>query len=235
MVLTKTYHCVFCDKTFTRRSWYDKHECTKKKRFAEANNLVTIKAQQLFAHWQRRVNVKPSKKMKPMAEFLNSSFYNTFKKLAEFTQKQYVVSAFKYLDWIIDRKIKERDWFAPKNVDDFREFIRAQETPEDQIEVSMRNIRAWCTLNGNVPVSTFFTAISTLDALMMVRRNMLMPWMLFGYDQSVEKLVGRFSHDQLLALDEFINLEHWLNKVEEYPDQKARAQSAAEKSFAASS
>lgn len=233
--IIKTYACVFCERPFSRKSWYDKHDCAKKRRFAEANNLTTIKAMQLFQYWHRAHNLKMKTKDTPMNEFLNSPFYGTFKKLAEFTQKTYVISAFKYLDWLIQNKIGEKLWSSPKNLDSFREYIRGQETVPDQVQISFRNIRAWCVENNVTEVGEFFSRIGPLDALMMVRQNKLLPWVLFGYTGSVDHLVTRLSPEQMFALDEFINLEYWLSMLDEHPDKRALAQSLSLEAVRASS
>jgi hypothetical protein len=228
MPMPKTYKCVFCEKEFSRRSWYDKHQCAKKKRFSEANNLTAIMAQKLFAHWKHVNHFKKKTKLSPMAEFVASPLYNAFKKLALFTQTRHVISAHKYLDWLILQKIPERRWTMAKNLDAFLVHMREAEGVQEHVERSFRNIRAWCMGNGNVPVAEFFTKINPLEALIMVRQNRLMPWVLLGYDRSVKELVDRFGQDQVMVLDEFINLEYWLTKMEEHPDKKALAHSLSE-------
>lgn len=231
MGMERSFQCVFCDKTFTRRSWFDKHDCAKKKRFSEANNLTTIKAQKLYEYWCRRQNVKRKIKESPMKEFLNSPYFKVFKNLAEFTQTSYVVSAYKYMDWLILNKIPERRWRDPKNLDVFRTFTRDQEEVPDQVERTFRNIRAWCTEN-QVPLAQFFSKIAPLDALFMIRQNKLMPWVLFGSERAVTELVHRFSQEHLMALDEFVNLEYWLTKIEEYPDKVALVRRLSEEQLA---
>jgi hypothetical protein len=229
MGVIKTYQCVFCDKTFSRKSWYDKHVCAKKKRFAEANNLITIKAMQLYQHWNRKVGNKPKRTDKPMQEFMSSPFYKTFKKLAEFSQTNYVVSTFRYLEWLIANQIREKNWTNAKNLESFRQHIRDQEGIEDQVEVSFRNIRAWCTEHDNTPIGEFFAKVSPLDALIMVQQNRLLPWVLLGYTRSVDQLINRMTQSQILALDEFINLEYWMSKIEEHPDKQALVQKLSTK------
>ena len=227
MPIAKLYQCVFCEKEFTRRSWYDKHKCTKKKRFAEANNLSTIMAQKLFAHWMNKHHLKRNLKLTPMAEFVASPFYNAFIKLSKFCQTGQVMSAFKYLDWLIQKNIPERNWTNSKNLDSYREFTRDHEDVSEQVEKSFRYIRAWAVKTAN-PVAEFFEKIGPVEALIMVRHNQLMPWVLLGFDLSVEKLVSRLGQEQTMALDEFINLEYWLTKLEEHPDKKATAQKLSE-------
>lgn len=227
MAIAKLYQCVFCEKEFTRRSWYDKHKCTKKKRFAEANNLTTIMAQKLFVHWMGKHHLKRNLKVSPMTEFVASPFYNAFVKLSTFCQTGHVVSAHKYLDWLIQKNIPERNWTHAKNLDAFREFTRDHEDVAEQVEKSFRHIRAWAVKTTN-PVAEFFNKIDPIEALIMVRHNQLMPWVLLGFDTSVQKLVSRMGQEQTMALDEFINLEYWLTKLEEHPDKKATAQKLSE-------
>lgn len=164
-----------------------------------------------------------------MEEFLSSPFMNSFKKLATFTQTAHVGSDIRYLDWLVRNNVRERHWTAPANLESFREYMRSQEEVPDQVNLSVENILYWCRENGNVPPKDFFSTITPLGALVLIQRNRLLPWVLLGYSKSVEQLISRFSSTQMLALDEFINLEHWLIKLQENPEKRVQVEELMEK------
>jgi hypothetical protein len=216
--IERQYRCAFCDKEFIRKSWFDKHQCAKKKRFMESNNLNTIKALRLFNHWQRRTGLLFHGKEKTLEEFCKSPFYNTFMKLVSFTNKEYIVSGFKYLDWLVEESIPERDWFNERDLHKYHEYIRRNEEARSQAETTCRNIKAWCQKHESTPME-FFKRITPGQALNMVKENRLSPWVLFSYRPCVENLTSRLEGEVLFTLDEHINVNYWLDKIKSEYDK----------------
>lgn len=210
--LIRTYRCVFCDKEFTRKPWYDRHHCAQKKKFEEKNNIQTIRACQLFNHWQKRTGLLRKGKEKTLDQFQASPFYKTFKGLAEFTRTNYVVSAFKYVDWLVDTGVKEPKWMDIRNLDVYRRYLRNHETPQSQVDITARNLRVWSEANAT-PIQDFFTMAKPSTVMAMVKANQILPWVLLGYDVSVDKMISRMSDEWLVSLDEHINMSHWLDKI----------------------
>ncbi len=209
----RKYKCTFCGRDFVRKTWYDKHMCDKKQRFLDRNNITVIKAHRLFNHWQRRTKLLRRGQEKSMEEFTRSPFYKAFVRLSEFTSNEYVVSGFKYIDWLVENEIPEPKWCNPRDLDEYRAYIRESEKPEEQAETSCRNIRVWCADNGIV-MPDFFKVITPGQALNMVRENKLSPWVMIGYEKCRDELVSRFGDDMLFTLNEHINVPYWVEKIE---------------------
>lgn len=214
MALPRKYRCTFCDKDFVRKSWYERHMCEKKRRFIEQNNISTIRAHRLFNHWQKRLKLLRRGKEKSMEEFLKSPYYKLFIRLTEFTDRVYVVSHFKYLDWLIDKRVPEADWFKESGMQAYQDYIRSSEDPESQAKDTCVNIQNWCEDKG-IEVHEFFTSITPGQALNMVRANELSPWVLFGYKPAMERLMARMEGELLYTLNEHVNVHYWLDKVDQ--------------------
>ena len=217
----RKFTCTFCRRDFVRKTWYEKHMCDKKQRFMDRNNITVINAHRLFNHWQQRAKLMRRGREKTIEEYCKSPMFGAFKRLAEFTTSEYVVSGFKYVDWLVDNKIPEAKWCNPRDLDDYRAYLRATEEPQKQAETSCKNIRVWCTDNG-ISMPEFFTTISPGQALNMVRENKLSPWVLLGYQPCVDGLTSRFKPELLFTLNEHINVPYWLEKTEADTDGVAK-------------
>jgi len=224
MTLPRKYRCKFCDKTFTRKSWHERHTCEKKRRFLESNDIFTISGHHLFNHWQRQTGLLRRGKEKTLEEFCRSPYFNAFKELAVFTEQNYVVSKYQYLDWLILKEIPDRRWRYQTTLARYRNSLQ-KENSDKQVRASVKNILEWCE-DKDVKPSTFFASITPGQALNMVRTTQLSPWVLFGYDESVEDLVERIREGEAWsALDDHININHWIEKVRQDEDAIERVNS----------
>ncbi len=217
----KQYMCTFCKRNFVRKTWYEKHMCDKKQRFMDSNNITVIKAHRLFNHWQKRARMLRRGTEKTIEEFCKSPMYGAFNRLAAFTSNEYVVSGFKYIDWLVENKVPEKKWCNPRDLDEYRAYIRTSEEPKKQAETTCKNIRVWCADNG-ITMPEFFTTITPGQAMNMVRENKLSPWILLGYQPCVDELTSRFKPEMLFSLNEHINVPYWLEKTESDEDGMAK-------------
>lgn len=212
--MKRTFRCSFCSKEFKREVWYKKHACTKKQRFLDENNLHNIAGHRLFNYWQERTGLLRLGKPKTFEEYCKSPYFNTFKRLAEFVDENSddIITGFKYVDWLVDQDIKEQAWFHKRGLERYRDWLRRKEEPEQQAEETCKNILEWCEGRAEEP-REFFKRITPGQALSMIRRNQLSPWVLFAYDPATIDLLDRFHGETLFTLREHINIEYWLNKA----------------------
>lgn len=228
----KRLYCTFCEKDFKRKSWFDKHMCDKKRRFLARNNISTIQAHRLFNHWQKKLRLLRQGKTKTVEEFCKSPYYNLFIKLAEFTDKNHVVSSYQYLDWLIDQEIPEKGWCDPRDLSKYHRHVRAIEDPEVQVSTTIKSIETWCKDNDVDVPAEFFKRVTPGQALNMVRDNRLSPWVLFGYERSLNELMSRFDGTEaLFALHDHINVTYWANKVQRDKDECEMVQSLCTEYF----
>ena len=217
MPMPRKYRCSFCNKEFTRERWYKKHECEKKKRFINKNNILYIQAHRLFNHWQEKSGLLRRGKTKDYEEFCKSPYFKSFVDLASFVTENHIVSGYKYVEWLVDNKIKEVAWKNKSGLENYRDYIRRTERPEAQVDKTCEFILEWCEKKEETPEG-FFKRITPGQALTMVRRNQLSPWVLLCYDPSVDHLIPRFEGEVLFALDDHIKINYWINKIETEED-----------------
>lgn len=233
MSLKKVFVCHFCDKRFKSEVWFGKHMCEKKKRFLKQHDIVIIKAFKMFNYWQKRSGLLRKGKAKTYEQFCKSPFYQAFVDLSVFCHKNFVISAFKYLDWLILNSYPEHKWCNDSNIDMFREWVRENEKPEEQVSATYRHIKAYCEKN-DIPISEFFKRVSVGNALTLVRTNRILPWVLFGYDPAITDLLSRFEGEKFYYLDEYVNVQYWLDKINTETENVRVVQEKGEQLFHAS-
>lgn len=219
MPMTRKFKCAFCEREFTRKVWYDRHDCDKKKRFMQSNSINVQKAYRLFIHWQRRTGLLRRGKEKTMQDFCKSPFYQTFINLVEFASGQYVVSAFLYMDWLAEKRIPDFKWTDRAQAEQFMSDYRLYQVPEEQAKATAANIRAWCRDQG-FSVKEFFNVVSPSQTMTMIREGRLSPWVLFSYEPAV-RMVEKLDDDTFFMIDEFLNAQHWMEEVEKNPNDSA--------------
>lgn len=232
MILEKKFKCPFCDKGFNRKSWYERHNCDTKKKFTEKNNIQNIRALQLYNYWisLERLSKRNEKTMEQFLDKKNVRIYKLFKRLADFTRDNYVVSAFKYLEWLCAHGVKSRRWTNRLNLDMYREFLRRNEEPAQQVQTSVENIKVWCREN-NTPMEKFFSAVNPNQAIALIKQNKILPWVLFGYDRAIEQLVIRLPSETLYTLDDFIQIAYWMEKIKKDPKTTESVQKLCDQAF----
>lgn len=217
MSLSKTYKCHFCGKRFKRKTWFDKHECEKKRRFMDRHDIDTIRAHRVYNHWQRRTGLLRDGKVRTMDQFLNSAMYGAFKRLVEYAHEQNMFSPFKYIDYIVDNDIKERNWYRVDNIEKFQAYLRKTEDPETQARAARDFIEKYCE-EHEIDTGSFFKQVSPTRVVGMVQNNAITPWVLFGYEPALDDLCSRINGEQLAMLDDIVNVDRWARKIEENPE-----------------
>lgn len=211
------FKCTFCNKTFKRKSWYEKHLCEKKRRFMESNNISTIRAHRLFNHWQTRTGFLKKGKTKDLASFCKSPYYNSFIGLAEFCVKEFVVTSYRYVDWLVENRIPDFLWKSKDTLEQYREYTNNDGNISNQVNFSCNQIRTWCHDNKINSPQMFFSSVPSIVALDMIRRNKITPWILFCYPNCLENLTIRLLDNSELhhELNDYCDFHYWGNKIKE--------------------
>ena len=213
--IKKQYVCQYCGKSYARKSWYDKHKCKKKEIFETKTNLDLIITLKLYNHWLRRSSfLKKKSKDKTTEELVESRYNKYFFDLNAFSKENFVISPFKYLDWLIDNRIQTKYWCTQDALLYYREHIIENDTPENQVKMSLKYVEGWC-LDNNVDPINFFSTIMPVKAVEMILDGELSPWFLLASDASQKDLIPRFTDQHLHEIDEKINVEYWLQKLDE--------------------
>lgn len=187
-----------------------------------------IRGLRLYEHWRRRNGFLRKGKEITAQEFITSQFYNSFMKLVQFTTDNWVITSLKYLDFLIDGRFAEHKWMSQDTLDQYRTHLRRSEDAVSQTKTTCVAIKQWCEKN-EVDRREFFAKITTGSALQMVVTNQISPWVLFGYDRSVNELLSRVNDDWLHSINEHLNNAYWINKIRASQDTQHVIQAECER------
>lgn len=228
--MANKFRCPYCNKSYSRESWFRKHLCEKRKRFEQIHNMDFVRGLRIYTHWRiRNGYVRRGKKVTEQ-DFINSQFYKSFMNLVKFTSDNWVITSLRYLDFLIDFRIAEVNWTNEETLKTYREYTRRTEDPIIQAKATYETIQAWCESNG-VDRREFFAKIPPGAALQMITTNRISPWVLFGYDRSVNDLLSRVSDDWVCSINEFLNNSYWINRLKSSEETQKSVQAECERLF----
>lgn len=236
LVMPNKFRCPHCGKSYARESWWRKHVCEKKKRFDERHNMDFVRAIRLFTHWRKRNNWLP-RGTDPNSEeyakkFANHQMFQSFMELGKFTCDNWVISGLRYLDYLIDSRTASAKWTKEETLKSYREWSRRAEEPIAQVRDTFKAIHEWCEVNS-VDRLEFFSKIKPGQALQMVTTNRLSPWVLFGYDRSVNELLSRMNDDWICSVNEYVNNNYWINRLTQSENTRDAIQAECEHLYGA--
>lgn len=216
--LPKVFKCQFCNKSYDRENWFKKHKCKKSKVFWEASEDILINSYNLFVYWQARNGFTKRGKNKTFEEFHNSWFFQIFKDLNEYLDKKKITNGQRYVDWLIEASIKEKDWKNPKNLNAFRQFLILVETPKEQAHSTRAFIKNYCEKNEIDP-NDFFTSITHGQLTEMIKSYNIRPWVVFSVS-IILNMIGDadFPVNLLEDIDSVYSFDVWEKKIEANPN-----------------
>jgi hypothetical protein len=150
--------------------------------------------------------------------------------LVKFASDNWVITSLRYLDFLIDMRIAESKWTHEETLKAYRDYTRRNEDPISQTKNTYHCITEWCETN-KVDRAEFFAKVPAGAALQLITTNRLSPWVLFGYDRSVNDLLSRVSDDWLCSINEYLNNSYWINRLTMSEETKQAIQAECERLF----
>lgn len=228
--MTNSFRCPYCNKSYSRESWYRKHDCEKKHRFEQVHKMDFRRGLRLFTHWRKRNGYLKQGKEITAETFIKHWMYKSFMGLVKFTSDNWVITSLRYLDFLIDQRIAEAKWVSEESLKTYRDFIRRNEDPVSQSKLTAEAIKSWCMKN-EIDRREFFMKVSPGAALQMIIANQISPWVLFGYDRAKDGLLTRVNDDWLSSVNEFINSKYWINRILDSEAMQTIIQTECERLF----
>jgi hypothetical protein len=207
--------CPYCNRRFSKPSTLSVHLCSKKQRHLEINSTASRYAFQAFNRFFQITQY--TKRSKTETEFISSPFYIEFYKFGNHVAGLEVIQPTLFIDFIIRKNIKLKEWTYLQWYYEFVDNIVKTEASDAAIERSLSEIDKWCQHN-KVEFIDFFSAISIDEAVDLIRLGKISPWMLYLSNTS-SNLMNRFPQSYSASMSSIINPKVWTAKFTENADE----------------
>lgn len=205
------YTCEHCGKEYKTETGFYKHSCKKKVRWAEREEKHIKLAFKIFVDFNNYL--RKNKKDKTYDDFMDSQFYDYFKKLAIFISNGYVILYEKYYYYLFKNNINMKSWDQYIIYQTFLLDLYKIEEPYHAVERTLNYIGKWAEEREESWVD-FFNNVSPSLAIDWILYGKITPWVLYcdnGYFGS--KIFSRISDEQLNIISRMIDPLVWSKRI----------------------
>lgn len=218
------FKCKYCNKGYKKESTLVVHQCEKKRRWNQENDIGVRIGLQAWLRFYELTQSSTAKKS--YSDFVDSQFYKAFVKFGWHAHKIRAVNLAGYIDFLIKEK-KKLDWWAKDRF--YEEFLYQyirKEHPNAALERSIDEINRWAE-ETNGDFSTFFITGNKNKVCQMIGFGRVSPWVLFNCTAGVEFL-STLNSEQVNSIYRWIDPSYWDKKFKDNPSDTKFAKSVLE-------
>lgn len=205
------FECTYCHKTYTQEDKFLKHRCKTMERIEDQNTIIGQTAYKQYCLW-----MKLYKRNEPKLEtFLQSKFYGTFMKFAEYTIQLKLPDVEMFIKLMIDKDFSPFLWMNDKVYVMYLEHLDRRSTPIKQASITCTTLINLAD-DYNLDVSEVFSIVTVSEVLQLLRERKLSPWILLTSNKFKQFLISSTPEEQKL-LEDLIRPVYWKVKFANNP------------------
>lgn len=213
MKLDRKFVCRFCHRPFVREDRYIAHKCKEMKRHEEFRTPTGQAAWIYYQEW-----MKSYKRAVPMSStFLESKYYRTFIKFAEFVTKVGLPDTKKFIWLMREKEIQPALWTNSEVYSMYLEFLDMQSTPMEQVKITLKTLIRLAE-DHNVDISQIFETVTPNQLITLLHQKRISPWFLLCSRAFKRLLVERTNDEQKVIFETIIRADYWAEKFQEHPE-----------------
>lgn len=205
------FSCDHCGKEYKTENGLYKHTCKNKIRWNEKDDRDSKLAFKIFIEFN--LYISRSKKEKTLDDFINSNYYDYFKKLSIFILNGYVILHEKYYNYLFKTNINMKSWNQYSIYQGFLLDLYKKEQPTHAIERTLNYIGKWSE-DHNEPWVDFFNKVSPSLAIDWILYGKISPWVLYcNNGEFGMKIFSRITDEQLNIISPMIDPIVWSKRL----------------------
>jgi hypothetical protein len=202
------FGCEFCGRTFLRESTVFNHICETKRRWQDKDKHGNRIG---FQSWlQFYTKNTATKKKRDYMDFVKSSYYLAFVKFGIYCSEVNVINVSRYIDWLLNNKIKIDIWTSDTN---YTKFLVSYLREEDSMDAVARSIETMIDLASidKIPAKDVLRYGNRNKICYAITTGKISPWVLYHSD-SGKKFLDELDATQIKMILDYINPELWAIK-----------------------
>lgn len=212
MNYNKKFTCRYCHSSFVREDRYLAHECKQMKRLKEFRTPLGQAAWAYYQEW-----MKSYRRAVPMSStFLESKYYRTFIKFAEFAARVGIPDTTKFIWFMRQKDIQPALWTNSEVYAMYLEFLDMQATPMEQVKTSLKTLMK-VSEDKEIDISKVFETLTPNQIITLLQQRRLSPWFLLCSKEFKRMLVHRTNDEQKVIFETIIRADYWAEKFAEHP------------------
>lgn len=204
--------CKYCNKEFRLEKTLAVHQCEKKRRALQENEVGVRLGMQAYLKFFEMT--QGSSKTKSYSDFVESPYYSSFVKYGQYLVQIRAINIPLFTAWLLKNSKKLDHWVFEKNYDEYlHEYLR-KEHPNDALERSFSEMQRWADENGK-QFNNIFREAAPNKVCNMIVNGRISPWILYNCDSGVEFLTN-LNEEQVTIIFRFIDPEFWQRKFKDF-------------------
>lgn len=204
------YRCSHCGAFYKRKAYYEKHleNCEIKLR-KESFDVVEIQAALLlYNSWRKlEMNYQPIQ----YHDFIENRYFKMFVEFAVWTIDKQADSN-SYLEWLIRKKIRARDWTKESTYRNFIDDDLKTESVENAVQKYIIHSKKWADQTGK-DWRDYWSDATDERIVGDIANKQISPWIVLGYDRAIYR-TRVISREYLGLIREAIDYDYWTRKLE---------------------
>lgn len=201
------YKCTKCGQRFSLEQRYLRHRCKQMKKEELFKEPMGQSAWIHYQNWLKAYN-----KLAPNADaFLNSKYFNSFVRFAEFAKKTRIVDVNLFITIMKDQDISPTIWTNDQVYALYLEHLDRKLPPERHAEISVNTLFDWAD-DHKIDVANVFDHMTPNDVIQLLRERRLSPWILMNSSKFKQFFVKKTETDHRVILESIIRPAYWKQK-----------------------
>lgn len=176
--------------------------------------------QAAWSYYQRWM--KEHRRVVPRAEsFIQSKFYNSFMRFAEFAQKVQLPDPESFIWLMKEKDMPPSIWVNDQVYTAYLEFLDRKATPLARAKTTINTLFKLAE-EHKVEIHDVFTVLDPTEVIDLLRERRISPWILLNSPKFTRFFIDVCSAEQRLIVEAIIRPAYWSTQFQSYPDVRTK-------------
>lgn len=208
------FTCKFCNKGFVLEQRFLAHRCEEMIRDEQIRTPLGQAALSYYQLW-----FKQQRRMVPNTKaFVESRFYKTFIKFAEFVQYVKLPMPHVFIGLMISKKFQPSMWCMDEVYGMYLNYLDTKMAPFDRVKLCAKTLMNLADRRG-IDVSNIFDVLTPSEVIHGIQTRIFTPW-LFLFSTKFLQFYENIEGESKDILERLISPESWMERIAKLPGQE---------------